>query len=107
MIRNGFEDNIFVSSGLVDVYSKCLNMQHARIVFDSMHTKDVVSWNVILAAYFSNGDLDEALKLFEKMKSNRILLNSASWNSMINGCVQNGRIEQAMQFFSQMQESGT
>nr|UPT49058.1 pentatricopeptide repeat protein AaPPR1477 [Agave angustifolia] len=105
--RNGFEENVFVSSGLVGVYSKCLSTRHARIVFDSMQTKDVVSWNVILAAYFSNGDLDEALRLFGKMKSKGFSMNSDSWNSMISGCMQNGRIEQAMQFFSQMQESGT
>ncbi|XP_020272577.1 pentatricopeptide repeat-containing protein At1g20230-like [Asparagus officinalis] len=107
VIRNGFEDNMFIGSGLVDIYSKCLITHDARIVFDGMRSKDVVSWNVILSAYSLNGDLDEALRLFDKMKVDGVLLNSASWNSMISGCVQNGRIERALQFFAQMQDSGT
>ncbi|MQL69976.1 hypothetical protein Taro_002281 [Colocasia esculenta] len=105
-VRNGFEDNIFVCSGLVDMYAKCSSIHQARSIFDSMPRRDAVSWNMMLAASFSNGDCEEAFKLFHRMEAEGVALNLASWNSMICGCVENGRIKQALTLLARMQDFG-
>ncbi|XP_020091644.1 pentatricopeptide repeat-containing protein DOT4, chloroplastic-like [Ananas comosus] len=105
-IRNRLEDDIFVSSGLVDMYASCLSTCQARIVFNSIREKDVVSCIVILSAYFSAGECEEALELFSWMKFHRIPMNSASWNCMISGLVQNGKTEKAFEVFAEMFDSG-
>lgn len=105
-IRNGLVDNLFVSSALVDTYAKCLSIMYARNVFHKLPRKDTISWNVILAALFSNGHQEEALDLFETMKLEGANLDSATWNSMIGGCAQNGKSQLALRFLLQMQCSG-
>ncbi|XP_058081429.1 pentatricopeptide repeat-containing protein At1g20230-like [Magnolia sinica] len=106
VVRNGMGDNVFVNSGLVDMYAKCLSTWQARNVFDNMPQRDVVAWNVILTTYFSNGDWNEACKLFDQMKIEGAKVNSASWNAMITGCTQNGLNEQAFELLARMQDSG-
>ncbi|XXG81276.1 hypothetical protein AAC387_Pa09g1951 [Persea americana] len=106
VVRNWQGENVFVSSGLVDMYAKCSSIRQARMVFDSMTRRDIVSWNVILTTYFSNGDCEEALKLFDSMKGEGISANPASYNAMIGGCIHNGLNERALELLAQMQGLG-
>ncbi|KAM2706430.1 hypothetical protein EV1_035523 [Malus domestica] len=56
VVRHGMEENVFVSSALVNIYASCLSIKQAQLVFDMMSKRDFVSWNVLLTAYFSNRD---------------------------------------------------
>ncbi|KAL6012444.1 hypothetical protein ACLOJK_002933 [Asimina triloba] len=106
VVRNGMVENVFVSSGLVDMYAKCSSIRQARVVFDTMQRRDVVSWNVIMTTYFSNGDWGEALTLFDQMTGEGTKANLATWNTMIGGCAENGLNEKALDLLSRMQDSG-
>ncbi|KAF8401929.1 hypothetical protein HHK36_012880 [Tetracentron sinense] len=66
-----------------------------------MSQRDILSWNLILTAYFSNGESEKAFDLFHRMRIEWVKLNSASWNAVISGCMQNGRTEQALEFLTQ------
>lgn len=105
-LRRALEDDVYLGSGLVDVYASCSSIRQARIVFDTIPYKDTVSWIVMLAAYFVDGECEEALKLFELMRSGGVALSSASWNCMISGLAQNGRPEEAFRMLGQMQQLG-
>ncbi|CAL9098673.1 unnamed protein product [Musa textilis] len=105
-LRRTLEDDVYVGSGLVDVYASCSSIRQARIVFDTIPYKDTVSWIVMLAAYFVDGECEEALKLFELMRSGGVALSPASWNCMISGLAQNGRPEEAFRMLGQMQQLG-
>ncbi|XP_024521485.1 pentatricopeptide repeat-containing protein At3g26782, mitochondrial-like [Selaginella moellendorffii] len=63
--------DIFVSSTLVDMYSKCGDMAMARKVFDRMSDPNVVLWNVMITGYAQNSSgssSEEAVKLFTRMQ---------------------------------------
>ncbi|KDP41925.1 hypothetical protein JCGZ_26943 [Jatropha curcas] len=106
VLRNAMEGNVFVSSALVKMYASCLSLKQARIVFGKMPQRDVVSWNVMLTAYFLNKECEEGLALFYQMRKEGIKLNHASWNAVICGCTQNGQNKQALDIFAKMQDSG-
>ncbi|XP_059623751.1 pentatricopeptide repeat-containing protein At1g20230-like [Cornus florida] len=106
VVRNGLEENVYVSSALVNMYASCLSIKQAQLVFDSMSQRDIVSWNAIVTAHFSNGECEKALSLFNRMKTEGVRLNYASWNAVIGGCMQNGRTKQALEILCQMQDSG-
>ncbi|XP_057787536.1 pentatricopeptide repeat-containing protein At3g57430, chloroplastic-like isoform X1 [Salvia miltiorrhiza] len=67
-IRCNFGDNVFVETGLIDMYSKFGCMRIARNVFDNMSVRNVVSWNAIISGYSDNGYGEEALRMFNLMK---------------------------------------
>ncbi|XP_021725463.1 pentatricopeptide repeat-containing protein At1g20230-like [Chenopodium quinoa] len=106
VVKDGFGENTFVTSALVDLYAICSCLKEAQLVFDSMLVRDIVSWNVILSAYFLNGESERALSLFGEMRTHRVTLNYDSWNTVIGGCVQNGENTQALELLVQMQVQG-
>ncbi|KAG6397409.1 hypothetical protein SASPL_143576 [Salvia splendens] len=52
---------------LINFYSKCGAVDHARKVFDEMRLRSVVSLNTMIGAYTQNGNGEAALSLFAWM----------------------------------------
>ncbi|GAA0138746.1 hypothetical protein LIER_00432 [Lithospermum erythrorhizon] len=63
----GYEDDIFVSSALIDMYSKCGSLDDARMVFDEIPQRNVVSWTSMITGFVYNDCGYEALNLFKEM----------------------------------------
>ncbi|KAK9705708.1 hypothetical protein RND81_07G077000 [Saponaria officinalis] len=68
-IKQGLEHEIFVSNALINMYGKFGYLQFAQGVFREMLTRDVVSWNSIVAAYEQNDDANSAIRFFREMQS--------------------------------------
>ncbi|KAL4016174.1 hypothetical protein IC575_023805 [Cucumis melo] len=66
--KYGFGSNVFVQNSLVSMYAKFGQTSSARIVFDKLHDRTVVSWTSIISGYVQNGDPMEALKVFKEMR---------------------------------------
>ncbi|KAG9458745.1 hypothetical protein H6P81_003253 [Aristolochia fimbriata] len=64
----GFETDVFVQNGLVAMYMKCGATHWARMVFDRLCDRTVVSWTSLLSGYAQNGDPLEALNVFYLMQ---------------------------------------
>lgn len=62
------ELNIFVSNGLVDLYSNCGSLIDASRAFEAIPQEDVISWNSITWVYADSGMLPDALELFTEMQ---------------------------------------
>jgi len=67
-----------VSNSLIDMYSKCGDVNLARQVFDQMRAKDDVSWATMMAGYVHHGCFFEALQLLDKMKETNTKMNKVS-----------------------------
>ncbi|XP_021772949.1 pentatricopeptide repeat-containing protein At3g05340-like [Chenopodium quinoa] len=67
VIKKRFGANFFVSNGLINMYSKCGNMEESMKAFSRMPQRNSVSWNSIIAAFARHGDGLKAIKLFEEM----------------------------------------
>lgn len=106
VVKTGMGANVFVSSALIDMYATCLCIKEAEMIFNQMVNKDIVSHNVMISAYFENGEPEKAVSMFKKMKENHSKLNYASWNSILSGCFQSGQTQEALNLLSEMQESG-
>ncbi|CAK9166149.1 unnamed protein product [Ilex paraguariensis] len=62
----GFESDLFVSSALIDMYSKCGNLNDARTMFDEIPLRNVVSWTSMITGYVQTDHSHEALLLFKE-----------------------------------------
>ncbi|XP_020573745.1 pentatricopeptide repeat-containing protein At3g46790, chloroplastic-like [Phalaenopsis equestris] len=66
-IRAGAGGDLFVNNSLVALYAKCAHMETAKMVFEKMPYKDLVSWNSLISGYAQNGYHYEALELLHRM----------------------------------------
>ncbi|XP_010261411.1 PREDICTED: pentatricopeptide repeat-containing protein At5g16860 [Nelumbo nucifera] len=99
--------DVFVGNAVVDMYAKCGMMGKAKMVFERMEIKDVVSWNAMVTGYAQSGSFADALHLFEKMRKEKIELNVVTWSAVISGYAQRGRGYEALDVFRQMLLSGS
>lgn len=89
----GFGSNLVVCSSLVDMYGKCNEVDEARIVFDSMQSRNIVSWTSMITAYSQNAQGHHALQLFREF--NHLKLdnpNDFMLSSVINACASLGSL---------------
>ncbi|XP_061348517.1 pentatricopeptide repeat-containing protein At3g05340 [Gastrolobium bilobum] len=83
---------------------------HARIIkqppffdFDSSPRNALFIWNSLLSMYSKCGELQDAIKLFDRMH----VKDTVSWNAMISGFLRNRDFDKGFWFFKQMIESRT
>ncbi|XP_027368684.1 pentatricopeptide repeat-containing protein At4g15720 [Abrus precatorius] len=95
---SGFGSNLVVCSSLVDMYGKCNHVDEARKIFDSMCTRNVVTWTSMITAYSQNAQGLHALRLFKEFnytsfdKLNHFMLCSAISASASLGSLGSGKI---------------
>ncbi|KAK1575604.1 hypothetical protein Q3G72_006859 [Acer saccharum] len=69
VVKVGLDSNLFIGNGLVSMYGKCGCLVEARRVLDEMPSRDVVSWNSMVAGYAQSGRFDDALEVCREMES--------------------------------------
>ncbi|KAE8689761.1 Pentatricopeptide repeat-containing protein [Hibiscus syriacus] len=89
VLRGGFNEDIFVSNGLISCYSKCMEFGLARKVFGKMGERDIVSWNSMISGYSQGGFYDECKALYrEMMGSLEFKPNGVTVLSVLQACGQ-------------------
>ncbi|XP_068651603.1 pentatricopeptide repeat-containing protein At4g39530-like [Aristolochia californica] len=83
LIKVGFDTDVFVCVGLVDMYSKCGLMEDARRVFNLMPMQDLISWNSIISAYVQNLNDEEAISLFCEMQKEGFNCNQTTLSTIL------------------------
>lgn len=64
MIRAGYRPGLFLSNNLLAAYVRCDDTRSARLLFDGMPRRDVVTWNTLIAGYATQGSASLALGAF-------------------------------------------
>ncbi|KAM0001396.1 putative tetratricopeptide-like helical domain superfamily, DYW domain-containing protein [Helianthus debilis subsp. tardiflorus] len=70
IVKHGLESDLFVGNAFINFYAKFGEVEHAQKFFDNLVTRDLVSWNSIIAAYEQNNNPDRALNFFYEMQMN-------------------------------------
>ncbi|KAJ7534639.1 hypothetical protein O6H91_13G104000 [Diphasiastrum complanatum] len=106
IIKSGFESDVIVGSGLVDMYAKWGCIEDARQVFNNMHERNVVSWNVMIAGYAQQGLGKEALNLYEQMKQAGVQPTIVTYVVLLKACASIAALEQGKQLHLDIIQSG-
>ncbi|PIA39346.1 hypothetical protein AQUCO_02600060v1 [Aquilegia coerulea] len=70
IIKLGLFMDIYIGSSLVYLYTSCGEIDLARIVFEGIEIKNVVTWNVMISGCVRNGKfVKEALEYFQEMRA--------------------------------------
>lgn len=68
LFKLGFDSDVYVQNGLINVYGCCGFLDFALKVFEEMPKRDLVSWSSIISCFAKNGFGYEALALFKRMQ---------------------------------------
>ncbi|CAI9103943.1 OLC1v1002540C1 [Oldenlandia corymbosa var. corymbosa] len=99
-VKFGLEFDIYASTSLVDMYGKLGLVHLARKQFEGMETKDLPTWNALIAGYAKSGNMQGALGFFSEMPSRNVI----SWTAMISGYSQNGKYRDALGMYLEMEK---
>ncbi|CAM6051402.1 unnamed protein product, partial [Sphagnum compactum] len=105
IMQSGHEADVSISNSLIDMYVKCGSIADAQQVFNSMATRDVVSWNAMISLvnmYAKCGSIEDAQRVFNNMASHDVV----SWTAMILAHVNCGQAWKALELSQQMQNQG-
>ncbi|CAN6696881.1 unnamed protein product [Malus baccata var. baccata] len=63
----GFASDLFVSSALIDMYSRCSRLMDAWKLFDTIPYRNVVSWTSMITGCVQNDAACQALPFFKEL----------------------------------------
>ncbi|KAD2392740.1 hypothetical protein E3N88_39717 [Mikania micrantha] len=96
----GFGSDVSVKNSIITMYSKCGRIEDAEKTFVSVSTKNLISWNAMMAGYAQSGHGKQVIDTFEKMTSRAGLVekakdvidkmptkpNAAVWGALLGAC---------------------
>lgn len=103
ILKLQWHSDVYIASTLVDMYSKCGEMQDSRLMFEKAPKRDFVTWNAMICAYACHGLGDDAIRVFEQMQLLNIKPNNATFISLLRACAHMGYVDKGLHYFQKMQ----
>ncbi|XP_061358541.1 pentatricopeptide repeat-containing protein At3g12770-like [Gastrolobium bilobum] len=89
----GMGNDVFVLTSLVDMYNNMGDTDSAYLVFNSMCSRNLISWNAMISGYVQNGMIPESFALFHRLVQSGAGFDSGTLVSLIRGCSQTSDLE--------------
>nr|XP_023919649.1 pentatricopeptide repeat-containing protein At3g13880-like [Quercus suber] len=86
VIVSGLGDKVFLTNSLIDMCSKCGQVNRAALLFECSNDLDEVSWNSLIAGYVRIGANEEMMNLVGKMHRLGLKLNTYALGSVLKAC---------------------
>ncbi|RAL47573.1 hypothetical protein DM860_011311 [Cuscuta australis] len=104
--RRGCHLDVSVSSGLIDMYSKCGFLNSGVKVFETAPSKNITSYNSMISSLGLHGNAREALRLFQEVLENRGVLepDEATFSAVLSACCHAGLVSEGKKCFATMRE---
>lgn len=78
--------DISIANSLVDMYAKCGVLAKAEEVFDELPSRDIVTWNALIAGQIQNGKAEDALKCFDEMQLEAFSPDAFTYSCILKAC---------------------
>ncbi|XP_076910115.1 pentatricopeptide repeat-containing protein At1g71460, chloroplastic-like [Bidens hawaiensis] len=78
-----YSKQLFIQSGLIDMYCKCGDMGSGRKVFYRSKERNAISWTALMSGYAANGRLEQALRSIVWMQQERFKPDVVTINTVI------------------------
>ncbi|BFG19022.1 hypothetical protein CerSpe_052960 [Prunus speciosa] len=87
VIKHGIEADLSLNTALTDMYMNCGDEATARTLLEGCPSRDVISWNALIASYIKNNEIGKAQLLFNRMVS-EVNPNSVTIINILSSCTQ-------------------
>ncbi|KAJ8636138.1 hypothetical protein MRB53_010405 [Persea americana] len=85
-VKLGFDSDLCISSGILDLYLKCGDTRDAYVVFGDISEPDEVAWTSMISGCVENGDDEYALLLYHQMRLLGVLPDEFTFATLIKAC---------------------
>lgn len=92
----------FVGNALINMYSRCGNINEAKRVFKGLRDKDVISYNTMISGLAMHGDSFKAIKEFRDMVNRGFRPNQVTLVALLNACSHGGLLDIGLEVFNSM-----
>ncbi|XP_015061392.1 pentatricopeptide repeat-containing protein At4g14170-like [Solanum pennellii] len=106
-LRTGLECDVFVANALIDMYAKSERSAEASAVFHKMDSRNVVSWNTMVANFAQNGLEFEAIGLVRKMQSSDETPTSVTLTNVLPACARIGCLRSGKEIHARSIRNGS
>eukprot|EP01018_Ginkgo_biloba_P000673 Gb_14133 [translate_table: standard] len=106
IIKSGFEADVFLGNSLVTMYAKCGSIENAGRVFEKMVSRNVVSWNAMIAGYAQNERGEEAIAVFCRMRRAGVKPSQASLASVLRAFAEPAALKQGKELHAHIIKTG-
>ncbi|KAF5202647.1 Pentatricopeptide repeat-containing protein [Thalictrum thalictroides] len=102
IIQHRVKQDVYLESGLIDMYVKCGCMPRALQIFHCMRRKYTFSWNALIGGLAMHGHGREAIILFSQMQMTGAIPDSVTFLAVLCACTHSGLVSEGYQFFNSM-----
>ncbi|XP_059644381.1 pentatricopeptide repeat-containing protein At4g39530 [Cornus florida] len=107
IVVSGFQSDTFLTNNLIQVYSKYDCLRNARVLFDKMSERNLITWSSVISMYAKHGFSEEALMIYlEFQRSSGEKPNEYLLASVIRACTQLGGLERGTQLHGFVLKTG-
>ena len=100
--KSGFNNFIAVGNAMVTMYARCGKVDYALLEFNSMPNRDIITWNSIICGFAHHGNGENALEMFEKMRSEDVHPNHITFVGVLSACSHAGIVDLGRYYFEIM-----
>lgn len=100
---HGIEVNHLVGSALINMYSRCGDIDEAERIFNGLWKKDVTTYNSLIVGFALNGKSVEAVKMFQRMISEGVRPTNITFTGVLNACSHGGLVDLGFEIFDSME----
>lgn len=100
--EQGIRLNCHLTTSLIDMYSKCGDIEKALEVFYSVERRDVFVWSAMIAGLAMHGHGRAAIDFFSKMQETTTKPNSVTFTNVLCACSHTGLVKEGKTIFNMM-----
>lgn len=94
--------SVMLGTNLVDMYSKCGNIEKAIRVFKEIPEKNALTWTAMISGLANHGHADVAIKYFQRMIELGLQPDEITFIGVLSACCHAGLVKEGQEFFSLM-----
>ncbi|XP_043698966.1 pentatricopeptide repeat-containing protein At4g21065-like [Telopea speciosissima] len=100
--REGVTKTVELCNALIDMFTKCGDVDEAVRLFRKMNEKTIVSWTSVIVGMAMHGRGAEAVAFFEEMKRDGVCPDDVAFIGLLSACSHSGMVEEGQRYFDSM-----
>ncbi|OVA09829.1 Pentatricopeptide repeat [Macleaya cordata] len=102
VLKSGLVFHLYVKNALLDMYSRCSDVEGAMSVLKTVPGSDILSYNSIISGFLENGYLNEGLEVLRKMVDGFFVWDNFTHVTMLGLCASLKDLKLGLQIHNQI-----